>query len=185
MENHEHQSGSSAPAESNAGSDRSQPNDLSGERSFAEREEGRTDQTLEREDSVGLTYPSRPEQSADEHRLTAIEEISSRIVGEAWVGALPHPDVFRQYDKDVQERMLQWNDAGTTDESRRQDKLVDAQIEQAKTGQGAAIFFLAMCIIASCVSFFVFKNNIAGLAFFSLPLLGVIKEFLQAITRNS
>lgn len=81
--------------------------------------------------------------------------------------------------------MLQWNDAGTTDESRRQDKLVDAQIEQAKTGQGAAIFFLAMCVIASCVSFFVFKNNIAGLAFFSLPLLGVIKEFLQAITRNS
>ncbi|MDO4539330.1 MAG: hypothetical protein Q4B54_14285, partial [Coriobacteriales bacterium] len=51
-----------------------------------------------------------------------------------WSGMLPAPDEFNKYDKQTRERICRWNDAFTTDESLRQDKLVANEIKQQETG---------------------------------------------------
>lgn len=61
---------------------------------------------------------------------------------ESWSGLLPRPDSFQKYPEHVQERMMRWNDSFTSDESKRQDKLVDAEIEQARKGPNRALLIV-------------------------------------------
>lgn len=95
----------------------------------------------------------------------------------SWSGLLPRPDDFARYPVHVQDRMLQWNDAWTVDESNRQDKLVDAEIRQAERGPTRAMVLGLLCFVAAIV-FFALGNNVAGVAFLAAPVLGFAAQFL-------
>jgi len=73
--------------------------------------------------------------AADIVQSKSIRSIDQLADLASWEGVLPPPEVFRNYEPDVQQRWLQWNDGYLPGEPERQDKLVDAQIDQAKQGQ--------------------------------------------------
>jgi hypothetical protein len=54
------------------------------------------------------------------------------------------------------------------------DRLVDAEIEQAKSDRAMAIVFLLVFTITSIV-FFALGNPIAGGVFMSVPVLGLLR----------
>lgn len=82
------------------------------------------------------------------------------------------------------ERIVRITESQTVDVSAREDKLVDAEIDTAKKGQGWAIFLATICIIASIV-FFAVGNPIAGGAFLGMPLVMLIGSFIPKRSSSS
>lgn len=97
---------------------------------------------------------------------------------------LPPPAMLRDYPLEVQSQMLKWNDAFTIDESKRQDKLVDVEVENARKGPGRALTVLYLFGIAAIV-FFATGNNEAGLALLAVPGLAVVGQLLSAVASAS
>lgn len=68
---------------------------------------------------------------------------------------LPPPKSFNAYSSDAQRMILDWADRQTRavfdDESKRQDRLVEAEIRQAVVGQGLSAFVILASIAASVV----------------------------------
>ena len=62
----------------------------------------------------------------------------------------------------------------TVDASRRMDRLVDAEITQARSDRAMATLFLLIFTIAS-ITFFAVGNAIAGGVMLGIPVLAVIK----------
>lgn len=90
---------------------------------------------------------------------------------------MPAPETLREYAElipDAPERIMRMAEAETVDKSSRQDRLVDAEIQNAKSDRGSATFFLTVFFIASVV-FFAVGNPIAGGCLLSIPVLGLIK----------
>lgn len=119
-------------------------------------------------------------------RLVELLSASSSSMS-SWTGPMPSPQDLREYQQlipDAPERMLQIHESQTLGaaarldkHSARQDKLVDAEIAEAKAGRTAAVSLMILCMIPSIV-FFALGNNIAGCAFLSLPVLGFLKSLL-------
>lgn len=61
--------------------------------------------------------------------------------------------------------------------SRRQDKLVEAEIVTNTRGQGWAIFLAVACVVLAAVFFFQ-GNNYAGSAFLGIFLVTLVGSFL-------
>lgn len=90
---------------------------------------------------------------------------------------MPPAGEMRAYQElipDAPERIMRMAEAQTVDKSARQDRLVAAEIENAKSDRSMATFFLLVFLVASIV-FFAFGNNWAGGCLLSIPVLGVIK----------
>ncbi|MEC4273425.1 hypothetical protein VJ923_09680 [Adlercreutzia sp. R25] len=100
--------------------------------------------------------------------------ISSEVIarGEHWVGLLPDPDSFNKYPEFAQHQMVAWNDASIIDASKREDKLVDAAIRQAKVGQGLS-FVLNLVFTVLSFAGFVVTGNLASFGFMSVPVISV------------
>ncbi|MBZ4623107.1 hypothetical protein GBO18_24730 [Mycobacterium avium subsp. hominissuis] len=81
---------------------------------------------------------------------------------------------YRQLVPDAPERIFRMAESRTVDNSARLDRLVSAEIEQAKTDRSMAVVFLLIFTVASIV-FFAINNPIAGGALISVPVLAVIK----------
>ncbi len=79
---------------------------------------------------------------------------------------------------------MAWNDADTVDESRRQDRLVNAEIEQASKGRWISVTFVAACFIAAAL-FFAFGNEVAGIAFLAAPVVTAGTQFLANVFSRS
>lgn len=75
---------------------------------------------------------------------------------------------------DAAERIFRMAEARTVDTSRRMDRLVDAEITQARSDRAMATLFLLIFTIASIV-FFSIGNPIAGGIMLGIPVLAVIK----------
>lgn len=75
---------------------------------------------------------------------------------------------------DAPERIFRMAEARTVDASKRMDRLVDAEIDQAKTDRAMAVVFLLVFTIASIV-FFALDNDVAGGVLLGVPVLAVIK----------
>jgi len=80
--------------------------------------------------------------------------------------------------------MMAWNDADTVDESKRQDRLVDAEIDQARVGRWIALGLTAFCFIAAAI-FFAFGNEVAGFAFLAAPVLTAGSRFFANVFSRS
>ena len=95
---------------------------------------------------------------------------------------LPHPESFARYPDHVQERMMRWNDAFTVDESARQDRLVDAQIEQARKGPNRALVVVLTAMVGAGASAFVFDNTVVAACFLGTPVLLFASNLVQTVT---
>lgn len=103
----------------------------------------------------------------------------------SWSGLLPRPEVFSQYPMEVQERMMRWNDAWSSDESKRQDKLVEAQIEQARKGPNRSLFVSLFGMALAAIAVFKYNNNIAAGIFLGPPLLLYAGSFVKSARSHS
>lgn len=103
----------------------------------------------------------------------------------SWSGMLPPPDDFAKYPQAVQERMMRWNDAWTTDESARQDKLVDAQVQQAAKGPRRALIVVLTAFALAAVSQWVFQSTVLAVAFLGAPILLFASNLIQGVTSRS
>jgi uncharacterized membrane protein len=82
-------------------------------------------------------------------------------------------DKYRQMVPDAPERIFRMAEARTVDNSKRLDRLVDAEITQATSDRAMAVLFLLIFTISSIV-FFSVGNPIAGGCLLSIPVLAVI-----------
>lgn len=55
--------------------------------------------------------------------------------------------------------MCRWNDAFTIDESKRQNDLVNAEIEQARKGMWVSTFLFLIAMIFALVAFILTKSS--------------------------
>lgn len=105
---------------------------------------------------------------------------------QAWAGPLPDPATLGFYEQilpGAAERILIMAEEATTGHLRTADKLADAEIETAKTGQGLA-FTLALVAFTAAIVFFSLHNNLAGTLFLSVPVLMFIKSFADSVRRS-
>lgn len=65
----------------------------------------------------------------------------------------------------------------SSDESARENLLVEAEIEAVRAGRAWA-GGLALVCLAAAIAFFALGNNVAGGAFLGLPALGLIRSFI-------
>ncbi|EFU80170.1 hypothetical protein HMPREF0388_0864 [Mobiluncus curtisii ATCC 51333] len=85
-----------------------------------------------------------------------------------------------KYPREVQEKVVEWNDVRILDESRRADSLVQAEISHSKTVTGwgvmLTLFFTTLAGIAG-----IGQNNL-GLAalFLGVPALSIVTTFIQS-----
>lgn len=105
-------------------------------------------------------------------------------VSESYSGMLPKPEDFNKYPVNVQERMCRWNDAFTIDESKRQDRLVDAEIDQARKGMwiSGALFALAMLFGLVC---FLATGSQWSFGFLAVPVVSMIVNLFEPIASRS
>jgi uncharacterized membrane protein len=100
-------------------------------------------------------------------------------VTQSYTGPIP-PSVLREYDDLVPgfaQRYLLMTERAVTGHIDRDDKLAEAEVDLGKTGQALA-FGLTLIAMTAAIVFFAVGNNVAGLAFLSVPLLLLIRSFL-------
>lgn len=106
----------------------------------------------------------------------------------SYSGLLPQPGHFERYDADTRERILRMSESYTTDESSRRDKLIDAEVKEARVGRRTAtcMFFVAMVLtfvtvlLAPVLGF----NPWVGTVFLALPVTSVIRDMTSGMSRG-
>lgn len=111
-------------------------------------------------------------------------QLSQVLASFNYSGILPPPEIFERYDDKTKERMCRWNDANTSDESKRQDRLVDHEIRQNKRGAVLSFVLMVIFVIATLYAF-VTTHDKASFIFLSVPALNVIGNFIQSVHSNS
>ena len=98
-----------------------------------------------------------------------------------WSGSLPPPGVLREYDEIVPGAaaeimaVFRKSATGRIDIA---DRLAKAEIETTRQGLNLA-FHLTLLALAASIAFFALGNEVAGVAFLSLPVAMLIRSFLQ------
>lgn len=82
--------------------------------------------------------------------------------------------------------MMSWNDAGTSDESRRQDRLVDAAIEQGRTNSRFLRYHLGASLVGA-VGCYLYSESVAVAAVvlgapIATQLVTLIPDFIQKVS---
>ncbi len=75
------------------------------------------------------------------------------------------------------QRILDMSEKALVGHIDRDHKLADAEIELGRNGQAMA-FTLTLIALITAVVFFLMGNEVAGLAFVSLPVVMLIRSFL-------
>ncbi|MFU0538259.1 hypothetical protein ACMZ79_01005 [Gardnerella vaginalis] len=112
--------------------------------------------------------------------LKALQEGSSA----EWSGILPDPQSFNLYPENVQERMLNQADAFTVDESKRQDKLVKAEIETSKRNTWISAALFVLCLLSGLTAFLI-TNNQWSWTPLALPAISFLKDLIAPIKSHS
>ena len=99
-------------------------------------------------------------------------------------GPLPPADEFSRYAPEYQERMCRWNDAFTIDESRRQDRLVEEEINQAKSGRWLTSGLLTLFGVLSA-GLFAYTGDAHSFWMLSVPVVSIVGNMLQPIFSKS
>ncbi|WP_071129772.1 hypothetical protein [Varibaculum massiliense] len=98
----------------------------------------------------------------------------------SWRGLLPPPEHFKQYSPQVQGKMVAWNDARILDESKRLDKLTDAQIENSKNLTGWAVFLTILFTIMAAIAGFKYENTVLAALFLGVPALSTVVSMINS-----
>lgn len=148
------------------------------ERRGEEPDDRRRDDELEKEierSEGSITDPSSE---------AAREIIAEALLIKGWSGLLPDPDSFDRYRPDVQDHMLAWNDAKILDESKRLDKLVDANIAQTRR-DGTMSFIVNLSFAAIAFLSFIITKDPASFGFLAVPGLTIAINSVDILRRGS
>lgn len=110
----------------------------------------------------------------------AVAQFLEYTTEQSWTGPLPSPEDFVKYPREVQEKVVEWNDARILDESKRADSLVQAEISHSKTVTGWGVMLtLIFTTLAGIAG--IGQNNL-GLAalFLGVPALSIVTTFIQS-----
>ncbi len=80
--------------------------------------------------------------------------------------------------------MRRWNAAFTTDESKRQNDLVNAEIEQARKGMWVSTFLFLVAMIFALVAFILTKSS-WSFGFLAVPVVSIIANLFEPIASRS
>lgn len=98
---------------------------------------------------------------------------------------LPHPKSFNAYNADAQRMILDCADRQTRavfdDESKRQDRLVEAEIRQGLVGQVLSALVILASIAASVVVGIMTRNATMSGAFLVLPFTTIIGQLFRPV----
>ena len=92
--------------------------------------------------------------------------------------------MHNQYDPETRERICRWNDAFTIDESKRQDRLVDNEIEQARKGPVRSMIMLIVFSAFAFISFMITRDA-ASFWFLAVPVVSVIGNLIVPVFSKS
>lgn len=116
-----------------------------------------------------------------------LKEVQKIGLGRQWSAPMPEPHILKAYDDIVPgagERIVRAFEATTVDASKRDDRIVDAEIESKKSGLAVAGLLLAVCVVAA-ILFFAFGNNTAGSTLLGAPvLIGLVSIITGAFKRS-
>lgn len=113
-----------------------------------------------------------------------VAALSKIGVSSSWSGLLPRPEDFNNYSKEVQNKMVAWNDAQILKESERSDRLVSAEINQGYLSL-VFTFLINFLIVAGVLIAFVITNNPNVFWAFTLPGASVIGNVAISIKNKS
>jgi uncharacterized membrane protein len=94
---------------------------------------------------------------------------------------MPAPAVLAQYEQiqlGLAERIMAMAETAVTGDIRTRDKVADAAIARARAGQIMA-FSLTLIALCAAVLFFVFNKPVAGGVLVSVPVIMLIRSFLN------
>lgn len=116
--------------------------------------------------------------------ISEIVDTIQATISESYTGMLPRPKDFIQYPEDTRERMCLWQDAFTIDESRRQDKLVKAEVLQSLL---SLIITSLLFFTAFILSFVAFLNTHSpwSFGFLALPAVSMLVNLFAPISSQS
>lgn len=123
------------------------------------------------------------ERASEEDLIKAgiISESETEMMSVAFSGMLPHPSIYKMYDAETRERMCQWNDAYTIDESKRQNKLIDLEIKIRARAQWMSMCLMAFAFICAVVTYALYHDAIFSVAFIAVPFITVLANGIQAV----
>lgn len=98
----------------------------------------------------------------------------------SWHGLLPPPEHFKQYSPQFQGKMVAWNDARILDESKRLDKLTDAQIANSKNLTSWAVLLTVLFTILTAIAGFVYENTVLAALFLGVPALSTVVSMINS-----
>lgn len=131
------------------------------------------------------------EEARDEEAVVAelIEQVAElnetiTLLSEAFSGPIPQAKDLAEYPPAIQERILRMAEAPRTDESERRTLTIRAGIEQARRSTWVQVSLFGVCLTLSTISFWVFKDWIAGGVFIGLPVLNFIAGIRWNIRRG-
>lgn len=139
-------------------------------------------------DHSGVVVPSEEK----EHEVSLRDEEVDRIVTVAtevafgafqsmsasYSGPIPDSAEFYNYHAQDRERILRMSEAGSTDESARRDRIVNASIDEMKGGRWMAFLLFMAGMVLSVITYACFGNIFLSLAFLAAPLLNSATSFL-------
>lgn len=159
------------------------PNLRSGELEQGDRPSG---DAVERASGSDL-QPSAGTVSPSETPIEPLENITGETLIQllasenySWHGLLPPPEHFKQYSPQVQGKMVAWNDARILDESKRLDKLTDAQISNSKNLTGWAVFLTVLFTILAAIAGFKYENTVLAALFLGVPALSTVVSMINS-----
>lgn len=121
----------------------------------------------------------RVEERQEKIIQAAVQAVIALERSESYSGLLPHPEHWDKFDPETRERILRMSEAYTTDESARRDRIVDAEISEAPKGRRNALLIMLVSLVCAAISVFVFSNNVAAGIFLAVPLVAVVRDFIQ------
>lgn len=95
-----------------------------------------------------------------------------------WSGLLPDPDSFGAFPKEVQDKMIEWNDAKILDESRRLDRIVDELVLNSKRDSWFSFILNLVFSVGSIVLFFATENPFS-FGLLSIPGINIVFNFAK------
>jgi uncharacterized membrane protein len=93
---------------------------------------------------------------------------------------MPSPGVLAQYEQVQQgfaERIMTMAETVTTGDIKTRDRIAQAEIERARSGQALA-FLLTIIAMGASIYFFATGNPVAGGVLLSVPVVMLIRSFL-------
>lgn len=133
-------------------------------------------------EACALIDQATPEELAEAYPVDFLVSERREVL---YSGMLPHPSCFAAYPSEVQERICRWNDAYTTDESKRQDRLVDNEIRQQRM---ASVMTFVLVLLFCLLSFlaFVITRDASSFWLLSVPVANVLGNLIRpAFSKSS